>query len=418
MLNGFSTKIAMRYIHASRESRFFSWIAWLSASGVAIGVAAMIVVLSVINGFEIELRNRFLAANAHVLLYRFPAGLVDYGDWEKTVRKDFSKDITGVSPFVHYETMARAGSIMNSVMVRGVVPKSRKDVQDMSTLVRPATGLDVLQAEVDLGKTNEKLPDVPSVIIGSGLLSILDLKVGSIIELVSPEESSFGDVAKFRIAGIYDSGLKHYDNRIVIMSLPVAQRFFSMGEKVTGIEVGLKEPDNSPAIASKMQELYSISIKEWQSFNKSLFDAMKMERAVIGMIVALVAIVASFNILTTLFVSVSQKQKDISILKACGSTNRQIMRIFLKQGVLIGSVGSTMGTILALGISWLIERYHFVDLPDLYLIATLPIAYDWKLYLAVALGGLLGCVLASIYPAAIGAKISPVDGLRGSTPAG
>lgn len=416
MSSEFSTKVAMRYIHASRESRFFSWIAWLSASGVAIGVAAMIVVLSVINGFEIELRNRFLAANAHVLLYRFPAGLLDYADWAKTVEKDFGKDITGTSPFVHYETMARADSMMNSVLVRGILPKSRKDVQDLTPLVRPSSSLDALQSEVETAAKMEKLPNIPSVIIGSGLLSILNLKVGDVMELISPEDSSIGDVAKFKIAGIYDSGLKHYDNRIVIMSLPVAQKFFAMGAKVTGLEVGLKDPGESPAIATKMQEMYSISIKEWQSFNKSLFDAMEMERAVIGLIVALVAIVASFNILTTLFVSVTQKQKDISILKTCGATNRQILRIFIKQGLLIGSLGSAMGAVLALLISWLIERYHFVDLPDLYLIATLPIAYDWRLYLLVSLGGLFGCILASIYPAAIGAKISPVVGLRGNLP--
>jgi len=239
------------------------------------------------------------------------------------------------------------------------------------------------------------------------------VKVGDIIQLISPQSERLGDVHPFRVVGTYNSGLKHYDNRLVAMALPVAQKFFDMKRRVTGLEIGLIHPDKSIPISKEMREKYSLSVKEWQSFNKPLMDALGMERAVIFLIVCLIAVVAGFNILTTLFVAVTQKQKEISILKAMGATNMQIIALFLKQGFLFGILGSLFGSILALIVSYVIEKYQFIDLPDPYFLTNLPMEYDWKLYAVLSFFGAIICVIAGIFPAISAMKVLPSEGIRG-----
>ena len=404
--------VATRYLRSSRENRFFSWITALSIAGVAIGVAAMTVVLSVINGFETELKNRFLAANAHILAFNFPGGLDKPEVWAAKIQKDFGVQMTGMSRFVHYETMARKNSMLHATLIRGIEPAQRQLVQDLRPLVRPPSALDELQAELTT-RPGEKHDSPSPIILGRGLLSMLDAKPGDIIQLVAPDADRVGDMQSFRVVGVYDSGLKHYDNKLGIVSLPTAQAFFNMGNRVTGLEIGLKHPEESPSIAAAMNDKYTIQIKEWQSFNRQLFEAMQIERAVIAAIVFLVSGVASFNILTTLFISVTQKQRSISILKALGTTNREILLLFLIQGAWVGVIGTGTGTLLALLISTLLEKYQFIDLPDLYMLATLPVDYNWKTYLAVCGGAMIVSLLAGLYPAWVASRVPPTAGLKG-----
>ena len=407
-MKNFTALVALRYLKISRRDMFFTWISMLSIIGIAIGVAAMIVVLSVINGFEEELRNRFLAANAHVLAYRFPAGIDNYHGWAAKISRDFKDEVKGVSPFVHYETMARTDSSVHFILMRGIHPQQREQVQSLAGLIEPANALDLLQQELE----REQTPDDPQIIVGKGLLRLLGGRIGERLRLVSPQTESFTQHKYFKVVGVYNSGLKHYDNRVGIVSIRTAQRFFAMGERVTGVEIGLHKPQNSRAIAARMRAAYSLSIKEWQSFNRPLFEAMKQERAVISVIVALVALVAIFNIFTTLFVSVSQKLRDISILKSLGATNRQINTIFLQQGCLIGLFGSFFGVGCALLTSALLRRYQIIDLPDIYLLAELPVRFDLWVYLGVCSVAILCCLIAGLYPAQTATRTSPLETLR------
>ena len=230
--------------------------------------------------------------------------------------------------------------------------------------------------------------------------------------LISPSSSKYTEMYPFKIVGTYSSGLKHYDNRLSAMSLVAAKRFFKMGQTVTGLEIGLFDASDSIHISEQMKEKYNLTFREWQSFNKPLFEAMKKERTVIALIVAMVVIVAAFNILTTIFVSVSQKQKDISILKALGASNRQILALFVKQGVYIGVLGSLIGVILALLISLLLEKYQFIDLPDPYFLKHLPMDYSPSVYITISLSAILLCTVAGLYPATIAARVTPTDGFR------
>jgi len=406
--------IAKRYLRSGRENRFFSWIATLSIVGIAIGVAAMIVVLSIINGFERELRNRFLAANAHILAFSFPSGLENPDRWSERVRGDFPNEVIGTSPFVQSETMVRKDSLMHSVLVRGISPTERESVQSLRSLITPVEALDILDKEIADVREGGKRPEAPAIILGSGLKSLLDARIGDVVQLVAPDSDKLGETRPFTVVGVYDSGLKHYDNKLGLLSLTTAQQFFRMRGRVTGIEIGLKEPRRSPQIAEQMSGKYTIQIKEWQSFNRTLFEAMQTERAVIAAIVFLVSGVAGFNILTTLFISVTQKQRSISILKALGAPNRQIQSLFVLQGVFVGFIGCLIGCALAFGISNLLERYQFVDLPDLYLLATLPMTYDWRVYGIVTVGGLVIAAIAGLYPALVASRVAPTEGFKGN----
>lgn len=399
--------IARRYLRSGRDHRFFSWISTLSIVGISIAVAALIVVLSVFDGFERELRQRFLMANAHILLFRHPGGIEDPSEWQRIVQRDFGHDIQGTSPFVQQETMARYNSTMHTVLVRGIVPQQRESVQTARPLVHPPEALDDLQRELDEATP----PSPPGIILGAGLLSIMNAKVGDDIELVDPGEETDGTLKAFRIKGIYDSGLKHYDNKLVIMSLRTAQAFFELQDRVTGLEIGLKNPMESGKIAATMNDQYPLSVRDWQSFNQHLFDAMKEERVLIMIIVGLVGVVAAFNILTTLFIAVTLKQREISVLRALGARRGTILRIFLLQSGVSGALGAALGCLLAVAISWLLERYEFVNLPEIYLVARLPIAYVPSDYVGISVFALILSLLAGIYPAISAARVTPVAGL-------
>jgi lipoprotein-releasing system permease protein len=306
--------------------------------------------------------------------------------------------------------MATKDGLMHNILIRGIDPIRRKDAQDLTPLVRPSGAMEEIRKSFE---NPERYPSPKPIIIGSGLISILQAKVGETIKLVAPESSSLGELREFKVVGIYDSGLKHYDNRLGIMALNDSQEFFKMKKRVHGLEIGLKNPRDSKNVAERMSRKYSLTIKEWQSFNKQMFESLQMERAVIALIVALVAFVASFNILTTLLITVTQKQKSISVLKALGASNWQVQKIFIFQGFYIGIIGAILGMIVAFGISKILETFKIVDLPDLYLLARLPVTYDLSVYISMAVAGCLICVLAGVYPAWAASRVNIVDGFRG-----
>ena len=414
----FTSFVARRYLRATRHDLFFSWITALSILGISLGIAALILVLSVINGFETELRDRFLAANAHILAYRYPSGMDDYREWQDTLMRDFAKDLTGVSPFVYSDTMGRKGYAVNTILVRGIRPRDRQSVQDLSHYIYPKEALNLLnEPHRSLGSD-----DYQPIIIGIGLSKSMEAQIDDVIEIIAPSENAdtgFSQLKDFRVVGYYDSGLDHYDQKLGILSLEDAQELFGMGHKVTGLEIGLKRPNESQKIAHEIETRYSrdryvFSVREWQSYNKNIFDAIVVEKAVIAVIVAMVAFVASFNIFTTLFILVTKKRKDIAILKALGASNRQILLIFIKQSVSIGLLGSVIGVILALILAYCLETFPFFDFPSSYHLTKLPVEYDPWVYLGISFMGVLISAIAGLYPAWSATLITPTEGLRGT----
>lgn len=411
----FTSFVALRYLQTSREQRSLSWITVLSIVGIAIGVATMIVVMAVMNGFEQELRSRFLAANAHVLMFSFPQGIKGHEFYEEEIRNLVGEQVRGTSPFVHAETMARNGRYIHSITLRGIDAIKRSSVQQLNRIVRPPGALLELAREQGTAKGQKHSLTEPSIIVGIHLLHNLEAQVGDTIQLISPAQDSsdagLGAMQAFRVVGVYDSGLQHYDAKLGLISIPAAQSLFDMGNTVTGLEIGLNDPDRSREVARKLDREFNMSVKEWKSFNKNVFEAIKAERGVIGLIVALVAFVASFNIFTTLFATVNQKRRDISLFKSLGVSNRQMLQLFLKQSALIGLSGCILGTALAYLISMIIENFEIIDLPEIYMLARLPVEYNPLVYLGVAAAALSISCVAGLYPAWVATKVIPTEGL-------
>lgn len=397
-MSSVTSYIARRYIFSKDAHGFLWFISILTILGVAIGSAAMIVVLSIINGFEDQLRARFLAANAHIIMFRFPNSLKAYTQKEHEVKAILAEDIQGIAPFIHMETMAIHGERFVNVLIRGIDAVKREAVQPLKDFIYPKNAYYALDDQASQHTTSGSSPPV---IIGSGLARILTLKVGDIISLVSPYENSIlGQYHDHRVIGIYDSGLSHYDDKLIITSLQTAQTLFHMEDAVTGLEIGLHDPWQSLSLKQLLsQKFRSFQITHWQEYNKSFFEAIKYERTMIGLLVALVALVGGFNILTTLFVSIFQKERDISLLRSIGCTRQDIVYIFIQQGFLIGTIGCILGVILALIICASLEKYQFITLPDVYELASIPIEYNPMVYGITCVCAIIIATTASIIPA-------------------
>lgn len=410
----FSTFIAKRYLKASRSAHFFSWISTLSMLGISIGIAVMIVVISVFDGFETELRERFLAANAHILISRYPKGIEKHKELEEILQRRYASKITGSAPFIHMDTMAKKDFLSHGVLVKGILPRKRDSVQKLRGIVRPESALEELQSEVDDFTLTGQTREISPAILGTGLLSLMDAKIGDTVKLIVPNsktDEAFGREEAFRVVGVYDSGLQHYDNKLFITSLTEAQHIFDMGNRVHGVELGLINPNDSKRLVAEMREHIPLEFNEWQSYNPTIFEAIRNERKMIALIVALVTFVASFNILTTIFVLVIQKQKDISILKSLGATNKDVLFIFFKQSTFMGVLGGLIGLLLALLISLILIYVPFIDIPDVYMLSYLPVEFSWKVYLGAASLGVVMSSLAGLYPALRASKILPTQGI-------
>ncbi len=400
--------IARKLISKNDDSHFFSWISTLSIVGVGLGVASMILVVSIFTGFEQELRKKFLAANAHVMVFRFPGGLENYSKWEDHLTAEFGRDFEALSPFVNYETMVRHDSLLQSVLVRGFIPSVREKVQSAKDIIRPQEALQIVQADQDSAGQNP----LPPIIIGSGLAQALNVKIGEKIDLIKPENGSINSSQKFKVVGLYDSGLHHYDKKLVIMSLKTSQEIFSMGQRVTGLEIGLHDPTKSIEVAQKLSKSINLSVREWQSLNQSFFEAIHTQKHVIALIVFMIAFVASFNIFTTLFLNVTQKRKSIATLKVLGLKTSQVLKVFVQQGLFLGIVGSFVGIVTAMLLSVVLEQFEIIKLPDLYLLAKLPIIYDPTIYALMSSLGVLLCCLSSLIPAFLASRTKPMMSLK------
>lgn len=402
----FTHFVAKKYLVSKGEKHFFSWITRLSIAGVVIGVAALIVVLAVVVGFEKEFRDRFLAANAHVLIFNYPKGISDYKSTAQDLKKAAPEEIKGISPFVHFETLAVANDGTHAALVRGILPKSREQIQSLKRYITP------FKPFLEMEETTINGASSAPAVVGKGLLRNLGLKVGDSFNIVGVAGESFGSESSFEVVGVYDSGFSYYDDKLLLVSLTSARNLFGYQKQVTGLEVGLHRPNSARQVAQTLSPLVGAKVTPWQNFNKKMFDNLVRERSVIMFIVFLVCIVASFNVLTALFIAVTLKQKDVSILKAIGATSRDILKIFLKQGMYIGVAGTTIGLLLGLFLCYLLQNFKIVDLPEEYLVETLPVVLVWDYFALICLSSIFICTLAGIYPARVASRMAPVDGFR------
>ncbi|VAX31685.1 Lipoprotein releasing system transmembrane protein LolC/LolE [hydrothermal vent metagenome] len=399
--------IALRYLKSKKRRRGISFNTILSTGGVAVGVMALLVVLSVMSGFHEDLRKKILGVNAHIVVLNYTGGIEDYGKVIKELKT--VPRVTGASPFVLGQVMVSEGKRAHGVYLRGIDPAYENQTTSLRAHMKEGS-LDNLTKDSTL----------PGIILGSELSNTLGAYMGDEINVISPVQDlgpmgMLPRVRKFRVVGLFEVGMYEYDTNLALTSLKAAQEFFRTGDAVTGIELRINDIYSAPEVRERIQEVLGppFYARDWMQMNKNLFSALKLEKFTMFVILTLIILVASFNIISTLIMNVIEKEREIAILKAMGATNRAIMAIFIFQGLMIGLAGTTIGVTGGYLLGWLLNTYEIIKLPsDVYYLSSLPVKMELSDFLAVSLSAIGISFLATIYPAYQAAKLNPVEPLR------
>jgi lipoprotein-releasing system permease protein len=403
--------LARRYLKSSRDERFVSLIGWSSSIGVAIGVAALIVVLSVMYGFDAELKNKILGFSSHVDIQGPEETLAEWRPWLKEAES--LPEVKRAAPYISTQVLINRANRSAGAILKGVDVAREKDVA----------------AHIVSGRFLQEDAASPfEVVIGKDLARKLGVEVGDELRLVSPTGgiSPAGMAPRmraFRLVGIFDSGFYEYDIGLVVTPLRAVQLLNRLGDRVTGIELHLQNRDEAGQVAEELRmKLPAYAwVSDWKQRHRSFFKALEMERLVMGIILSLIVAVAVFNMLSSLVMVVMERRKEIAILKTIGATHASVMRIFLMMGALLSGLGTLAGTGLGLLLAWKlgallswIEKVTGVTFisGDVYYIDHVPSIIDPVSVTVVVVVSLTMGVLATFYPAWRAANVPPADALR------
>jgi lipoprotein-releasing system permease protein len=402
--------IGIRYLRAKQKEAFISLITLLSIAGVTVGVMALIVVIAVMAGFEADLKSRILGVESHIVVMRHGGGFSEH----RTVLKEIEQveGVVAATPFIYAQTMLRSATGVAGSVLRGIDPES---------------AVRVISLFEKTGFPNpSKIPDqanvsgAPGIVLGKELARNLGVFKGDPVYVISPKGilSPIGHVPamkRFEVSDIFESGMYEYDGSLAYIHLKDAQALLRMDETVSGIEVRVENIYHADRIAKNIIDKLGFPywVRDWMQFNRNLFSALKLEKTVMFIILALIILVAALNIAGTLIMTVMEKTRDIAILKAMGATDRSIGRIFVFKGVIIGAIGTVIGVSLGFFLCKLLEKYKFIELPgDVYYISTLPVRLESLDVLLIASAAMLICFLATLYPARQASKLNPVEAIR------
>lgn len=419
----FELYVALRYLLGRRKS-FISLISLISTVGVAIGVAALIIVMGVVNGFTTDLRDKIIGVNAHAMVLsgvnliptqgaigpggalQKPESLQNLGD-----RVLAMPDVVGVMPFIYSELMISGPRGVKGLLLRGVDHETAPAVLSMLNHVTKGDFADIA-SEAGL----------PGIVIGQALANRIGATVGSRVNLLAPtgDKGAAGftpRIKNVKVVAIFATGMEVYDSSLGLVSLPFARDILGRpeGDWATGLELTVTDVYKADAIAENVaRELGPpYYVRHWMEMNASLFAALKLEKIGMAIMVTLIILVGSFSIVTALVMLVMEKRRDIAILMSMGAARKSIRHIFMLQGVTIGAAGTIIGFCLGLFICFLLKRYQFIKLPPgVYSLDYLPILLQWSDLALIAAGSMALCFLATLYPSSQAASLEPVDALR------
>jgi len=400
--------VALRYLFALRRQAFISLISLFAVCGVCLGVASLIVVMGVMNGFSHDLREKIVGVTSHVIVGSFKGGMGDYR--ELAQRIGALPGVSGVTPFIYSEVMASSQSGVKGVVLRGIEPVSAARV---FTLEKDMISGSLADLDVER--------PLPGVIVGRELAERLALHPGGRVSLLSPtgEKSAAGFTPKikfFTVVGIFRTGMYEYDSSFAYVSQKAAQELLGIeGDMVTGLEVRLADLETAGEVGEAIRKdvAYPVWVRTWIEMNANLFAAMKLEKAAMFIILVLIVLVGSFSIVTTLVMLVMKKTRDIAVLMSMGMSEGRIRRIFMLQGTIIGAVGTVLGFCLGVPVALLLRRYQFIELPkNVYPVDYLPVRLDTLDLAVIGLASFLLCFLATLYPARRAAALNPAEALR------
>lgn len=386
--------ISLRYLLAKRKEKFISIISLISVFGVAVGVCALIVVIGVMAGFDNDLRDKIVGTNSHLVIEK-DGGI----DNAQAVIKEIKAipHVVTASPFLDGQAFIKTKDEIHGVIVKGIVPGEEVRVTRVGEYIK-------------IGSIDNLKDD--GVIIGTEMAARLSLKLGDRVSVFSPTYSAVKDL---KVVGIFNSGMYDYDLNLTFVDLKQAQELFGSEGMAGGISVKIDDVYLAQDIRAKVQKRlgFPFWVRTWMDLNRNLFSALKLEKLAMFIILALIVVVACFNIVSTLIMVVMEKTKDIGILKSIGATNRSIMAIFTLEGFLVGAIGTFLGVAGGLGISYLLEKYQFIQLPrDIYYIDRFPVDVQFGDTLVIVVAALFISLLSCVYPAWQASRLNTVDALR------
>ena len=410
--------VGLRYLKAKRKQTFISVITFTSVAGVTLGVMALIVVLAVMSGFEKTLKEKILGTQAHlVLLKAGQEGMDHYEEVAKRVEE--VKGVVSAAPFIFNQVMLSSESNVSGVVLKGIDPDRVGKVTELAHNLKVGS-LQNLKKDGEGG--------LPGIILGVELAKHLSVSLNDPIQVISPlgtmtPMGMMPKMRRYRVVGIFNSGMYEYDNTMAYVSLESAQKFFGMGFSVTGIEIKTDDIYKVKMIGKEIRRKMGFPFwtKDWMEMNRNLFSALRLEKIAMFIILVLIVLVAGFNIVSMLIMVVMEKSKDIAILKSMGAPSNGILKIFIVEGLVIGVVGTVLGTVLGLGAAFNLEKiteftenlFGFKILAsDVYYIDKLPSQVNPVDVGLIIITAILISLLATLYPSWRASRLDPAEALR------
>ena len=405
----FAFFVARRYLFARRKQAFIYVISIMSILGVALGVAALVVVLGVYNGLTTDMRDKILGANAHgIVMSYMPDAFADHPELLGEVLK--TPGVTGATPFIYTEVMLSAGKGVKGLVLRGIDPRTAPSVLTMLRKMKRGSIARLSQSD-----------GLPGIVIGEELAKRIGLGIGSRVNLLSPsgQKTAAGfqpRIRAFEVAAIFKTGMFEYDSSLAFVTLDACRDVLGLDPGfLSGIEITVDDVFKADAVAQRISNAVGSPFyaRNWMEMNANLFAALKLEKIGMFILLAMVVLIGSFSIVATLVMLVMEKTKDIAVMLSMGATRRTIRRIFMLQGTIIGFVGTLLGYALGLTVGFLLKRYQFIKLPEnVYTLDHLPIIITLSDVLVIGAAAMLLCFLATLYPARQASRLKPAEALR------
>jgi lipoprotein-releasing system permease protein len=405
--------VGLRYTRAKRRNHFISFISMASMVGIAVGVMALIVVLSVMNGFQKELRARILGVASHVQITGFDGRLQNWQAIAEQARKN--KDVAAAAPYINAQALMSNQQSVQGTLLRGIVPELEDQVADIGQHMKR-------------GSLTDLRPGQFGIVLGAELAHAVDARMGEKVVVIAPQgqvtpAGIMPRIKQFTVVGIFEVGMFEYDSGLALINLEDAEKLYRMNDEVSGVRLKLHDLFDAPSVARELTRTLTgdVYITDWTRSHANYFRAVQIEKNVMFIILTLIVVVAAFNLVSTLVMAVTDKQPDIAILRTLGATPTSIMKIFVVQGTLIGVIGTVIGVVggilIAVNIDVLmpaIERLFHTQFLDkhVYYISDLPSDLHWNDVITVACVSLVLSLLATLYPSFRASRVNPAEALR------